>query len=388
MPQRNFSHPSGQFLSKHKTHLYLHTMDNSTSFHELNDDILMRIFDYLHFDDKIRFRRTCVRWKFLLDEQLKLIRALRIGQFQSGGYQETCGLLMSCAQHQQVKPNHCQASTGTLFNKQLLTFPAELESQCFSISRYDYLHRSLKHSYQSVTMLSLGRLNISYRLLMVLAHNLPKLEHLELIACASERLLCGARLERQSNQPQASCAKTPHSDTHLPSLESFNNSRAQELLVISQIPYNQNPDEQVNLEQRLIRSALVRNCDLVQEARRKNMWPKLSHLLVKDCNLLNEFNLSLLLALTSHTLDQLMVESNQYLTGEFLNYCGPKLQVLQLKHCPLVQLKFIDDLRKLKQLLASPATAQASPKKSQQVITRNCNLLQPIDSFMLQIQDT
>lgn len=365
-------------------------MDCQTSFNELNDDILMRIFDYLHFDDKIRLRRTCSRWKFLLDEQLNLMKALRIGQFQLGGYHETSGLLMPCAQHQQVKLNHRQAFTGTLFNGRLLNFPAELETQCYSVARYDYLHRSLKHNYQSVTMLSLGRLNISYRLLMVLAHNLPKLEHLELIGCASEtrpeRSSCETSrpLTRvttiASNCRQLGCsAKWPnHLEQYLPSLESFNSQRAQELLTITHMPYNQNPDEQVNLEQRLLRSSLVRNCDLVREARSNHIWPHLSHLLVKDCNLLNEFNLSLILALTSHTLDQLMVESNQYLTGEFLNYCGPKLQVLRLDNCPLVQLRFLEDLQKLKQLLGSTTTIQVPRKKqqpSQQAISRNCNQL-------------
>lgn len=361
---------------------------NLRSIEALNDDILMRVFDYLHFDDKIRLRRTCSRWKFLLDQQLKRMKALRLGQFQSGGYHETSGLLMPCLQHQQVKLNHRQSSTGTLFNKQLLSFPAEPETNCFSISQYDYLHRSLKHSYQSVTMLSLGRLNISYRLLMVLAHNLPELEHMELINCASavrrERINnsqtgnCVARLADAkvapgltSCQKLSSATKTDDLDD-LPSVESFNNRSSHHSVIFSQTPFNQHRDEQVNLEQRLIRSTLVRNCDLVREARSKNLWPNLRHLLVKDCNLLNEFTLSLLLALTSQTLDQLMVESSQYLTGEFLNYCGPKLEVLRLRHCPLVQLKFLEDLRKIKQLLGSGAVL--SSKKPQR----------PSDSFTVQ----
>lgn len=258
----------------------------------------------------------------------------------------TSGLHMQCLQHH--SPRHRQ-QTGTLFNSLVLTYPADMQTQCYSIKRFDYLHRALKQSYQSITMLSLGRLHISYRLLIVLTHNLPDLEHLELISCAS-------KFELDNNKrttPRQTLHTNDDHNNQLPTLESFNNSTSQASSAIySTVMYNQHEDERINMQERLIRSTLVKSCQLVQEARRQRHWSKMKHLLVKDCNLLNEFSLCLILAITSQTLDHLAVESNQYLTGEFLNYCGPQLKILRLKNCPMLRLKFLEDLVRLKQLLA------------------------------------
>lgn len=335
------------------------TSEANSSIDLLNDDILMRIFDYLHLDDKIRLRVACKRWKCLLDYQVKQIKALRVGLFHQGGYNVTSGLQMKCNSHNNgsstAMANSKQQYTGTLSNRQVLILPADPTTQCHSINQYDFLHRAMRHCYENLTLLSLGRLNVSYRLLMVIAHNLPKLEHLELINCASE--LEHLKSNRRRGFGDSPVAKGRHlselSDNHLPSLASFNCSRSANLVgLYSTHLYNQHDDEQLNLEERLERAKQVKSCELVKESVRRNYWPNLTHLLVKDCNLLNEFSLSLILAVTSQTLEHLMVESNQYLTGEFLNYCGPKLQILRLKYCPLLQLRFLEDLVKLKQLLS------------------------------------
>lgn len=331
----------------------------------LNDDILKRIFDYLHLDDKIRLRRVCFKWKLILDEQISKLRALRIGQFNSTGSNIISGLHIDCVEHNNNSNNNYRQATkstnligkrfnnnfekfpdeATIFNDKVLTLPADCETLCYSINRYDYLHRSLKHCYKTITILSLGKLNISYRFLMVITHNLPNLEHLELIACSS-------RVDERDNQQINDLKQTP-------SLESFNNEHEesnfnhQQQELYSNLIFNQNSDEQINIRDRLRRTILVKNCQLIKDSKVNNYWPKLKHLLIKDCNLLNEFSLCLIMALTSKTLDHLVIESNQYLTGEFLNYCGPNLKLLRLKYCPLLQLKFLEDLIKIKQLLSS-----------------------------------
>lgn len=328
----------------------------------LNDDILLKIFDYIHLDDKIKLRRTCYRWKLLLDYQLNQLKALRIGCFQQGGYNVTSGLNIQC---EHFSSNH-RRHTGTLFNQNMLNFPADLETQCFSIKRYDFLHRALKYSHQSITMLSLGQISVSYRLLMVITHNLPNLEHFELINCASD--ISGARKERNSSKMNISDALRP------PSLEFFNTEQQDD--IYSMTIYNQHQDEEINMGERLIRSSFVQNCDLVKEAKAKKHWPRLKHLLIKECNLLNEFSLSLILAITSQTLVHLVIESNQYLTGEFLNYCGPNLKILRLKYCPLMQIKFLKNFVKIKQLLAqqpSPQTSSLPFLTSNNKSLRNCN---------------
>lgn len=359
----------------------------------LNDDILDRIFQYLYFDDRIRLRSTCFRWKYLLDSQLEKVKALRLGRFIQGGYCVTSGLSFphTCnhqAQSSRAKHGSHRRHTGAMFSGRFLEFPADLETQCFSVNRYDYLHRALKYCQSSITMLSLGQINITYRLLMVIAHNLPNLEHLEIIGCASRldlqagnhRKPAGAIKSRQlptaadqeatRSRSGSSCSSSSHDDQQnhqpaptrfavreqqqqrIPSLETFNSSSVEHQDVYKMLLYNQHGNEQQNIRERLVRSNLLRNCDLVRESKRHTYWPQLRHLLIKDCNLLNEFSLCLIVAITSKTLTHLVVESNQYLTGEFLNYCGPNLIQLRLNHCPMIRAKFLDDLVKLKQLLA------------------------------------
>ena len=271
-------------------------MKQETSINKLNDDILMKIFDHIDYDDKIKLRRTCRKWKHLLTIHLNRVKAIRLGHFSRGGYLVTSGLELNCTEHQ--SKNHRQL-TGTLCNSSLLSMPADLETQCFSVNRYDFLHRALKQqSHQTITMLSLGSLHISYRLLIVLTHNLPDLEHLELINCASK-----FELNKQ------------------------------------------------DIEQSLKRLSMIRNCDLIREAKQKRHWLKLSHLLVKNSSLLEEFCLSLILAIVDRSLVHLEIESHDYLTGEFLNYCAPQLKILNIKQCPNVQSKFVEDLLKIKKLL-------------------------------------
>lgn len=335
----------------------INTIEHETmklsSINQLNNDILRRIFDFLNLDDKIRLQRTCSRWRSLLSEQLSQVKSLRIGLFHQGGYQVTSGLQVQNCEHQLSAPNQVQY-TATLFDGQALSFPADLETQCFSIHQYDYLHRSIKHSQKTITCLTLGRLNITYRLLMVLAHNLPNLEHLELIACAGQ-------IEDTSNRKQQrqGCVSILKDSNRAHSIESFNNSTLQRgaynngNCILSMILYNQHQDEQINMEERLLRASIIRNCDLVKLSKEQNYWPNLRHLLVKECNLLNEFSLSLILAITSKSLEHLVIESNQYLTGEFLNYCRPSMKTFKVKYCPLLQPKFLQDLEKIKTLVAN-----------------------------------
>lgn len=332
----------------------------SNSIDILNDDILTRIFDYLHLDEKVRLRRTCHRWKLLLDFQLDQLKALRLGQFQQGGYTVTSGLYMHC-QHRQVQHRRY---TGTICDPQVLSFPADQETHCFSINQYDYLHRALKLSQDSITMLSLGRINVSYRLLIVLTHNLRNLEHLELINCSSafhddnnikHNNNNNCRQIRDVKKKLLNSSREPEL---IPSVESFNSR--EEKSIYSLHLFNQSDNEQLNMEERLARWSLVKNCQLVKDCKANKHWRKLKHLLVKDCNLLNEFSLCLILAITSQTLENLVLESNQYLTGEFLNYCGPQLKELKVNYCPLLQAKFLDQFVKLKQLLAQNISSRPS----------------------------
>ena len=348
------------------------SLQATISINNLNSDILMRIFDYLDFDDKIRLRRTCKRWNHLISIQLRRVKALRLGRFEQGGYRVTSGLDLKCDEHYRVNKMKHRQETGTLFNETLLQMPADFETQCHSINRYDYLHRALKQSYQSITMLSLGSLHISYRLLIALTNNLPNLEHLELINCASKfddynfkkrrlGLVSGQQTERNNNED-------------LPSMEVFN-SEDQDTLsqvknsILSNIMYNQHESELLNIRERIIRSTFVRDCNLIREAKSQGQWSNMRHLLIKECNLMNEFTLSLLLSLTSNTLVHLEVEKNQYLTGEFLNYCGPRLNIIKIKHCPSVRQKFVDEMVKIRKLLGStikfaPCSDQESSSSS------------------------
>lgn len=327
----------------------------STMFSALNDDILMRIFDYINFDDKIRLRRTCRRWRCLLERHMSQMKSLRIGYFYSGGYNTISGLQMNvpCEHTRSPKTMSLLRQTGSLFNHSVLHIPAELETNCYEVNRYDYLHRAMKQCHSTLTTLSLGRINISYRLLMVITHNLDNLEHLELISCASA--FTDTRFETLSRQHSIKRAKAILSDSNpsrrpLPGLESFNSRPIAS--IHTSLRYNQHDDEEVNVRERFARANLIRNCELLRETKRSNQWPKLKHLLVRNCNLLNEFSLSLILALTKRTLTHLVIESNQYFSGEFLNYCGPKLTVLRVRFCPAIQVKFLEDLVKLRQILS------------------------------------
>lgn len=333
------------------------TNHSATSIDKLNHDILLRIFDYLDFDDKIRLRRTCKKWKQLLDRQMRQVRALRLGQFHLGGYQVTSGLMLKCDKHQYAnRQQFHRQETGSLFNTKIFQMPADLETQCYSINRYDHLHRALRHSYQAITMLALGRVQISYRLLIVLTHNLPNLEHLELINCATQ-----LELNKQSHSKQ----------NHLPSLDSFSPEECNATIdqvrqsINSHILYNQHDNEQLNVRERLLRSSFIKNCGLIRDARKQRQWSKMQHLLVRESNLMNEFTLCLLLSLTSQSLTHLEIEKNQYLTGEFLNYCGPNLKILKLRHCPSVRGQFVDDLVRIRKLLGSSIQFGECPDKSQ-----------------------
>lgn len=301
----------------------------------LNDDVLIRIFEFLNLEDRLRLRRTSRRWKRLLERQLARLSALRIGSFELGGFQHTSGLRMQC--HHQT-PNHRQ-QTATIFDARTLSWPPDSASGCFAVRRFDLLQRSIKFCAQSVTMLSLGHINLSYRLLLVITHNLTRLEHLELIGCASA-WASGARADDSGGLRSA------------PSGNSLNSlSDAQYDAIYSNATFNQHSDEQTNMSQRLVRAAQLKKCTLYAECRRGHYWARLKHLLVKDCNLLNELSLCLILAITSRSLEHLCVESSQNLTGEFLNYCAPTIRVLGLKYCPSIQAKFLDDLIKIKQIL-------------------------------------
>lgn len=342
---------------------------HKTSINLLNDDCLLRIFDFLQLEDKICLRRACKRWKRLLDHQLAKLKALRLGQFTSrGGYQQTSGLDLPCRQHSH--PNHRQL-TVAIFNQQLCQLPADAQTRCFSINRFDYLHRCLKFNSQNITMLSLGQLNISYRLMLMLSANLPHLEHIELISCASrvdEYKAQFGRLQQCKDQgPIVEGAKKGQSitndtqkrnNTHLiPSLDSFNSQKYAAIFGSGEIPhatevYNQHSNEETNSHERLLRQNFIRNCSLVTNYKTsEGYWSKLNHVLIRNCHQLSELSLCLLLALTSRTLTDLHVESNQRLTGEFLNYCGPNLQRLAIKYCPMMQFRFLDDLVKLKKVL-------------------------------------
>ena len=115
--------------------------------------------------------------------------------------------------------------------------------------------------------------------------------------------------------------------------------------------FNSNDDERTNIDERMMRSALVNHCRLVREAREQRLWSNLRHLLVKDCNLLSEFSLLLIMALTNRALKHLQIESCRNLSGEFLNFCGHQLKVVRLKDCPSLQNRFLEDLVKIKKLL-------------------------------------
>lgn len=350
-------------INSENDHKFRSIDGESISIEILNDDILIRIFEFLNLEDKIRLRRTNRRWKFLLDTQLSKIKALRIGRFDLGGFEVTSGLELNCDHQSQY---HRQQS-GTIFNNSVLNFPPDLETRCYTIRRFDHLHRAMKFCSNSITMLSLGQIDISYRLLLTITHNLPKLEHLELIGCASS-------LERHHGSTKRSIKAIKASNIHdigLLSLQSFNDQHYD--AIYSDIIYNQHSDEQLNLNERLLRASSVKKCSLYSECKQRNFWPNLRHLLVKNCHLLNEFSLCLILAVTNRTLVHLCVESNQNLTGEFLNYCGPKLQVLGVKYCPSIQYKFLEDLIKIKQLLY-PASSPSITKN------RNCTVSSPLSA--------
>lgn len=346
---------------------------STSSIHILNDDCLLRIFDFLNFEDKICLRRACKRWKFLLDYQLdKRLRALRLGQFLSrGGFQVTSGLDLQCDEHSYRE--HRQL-TVNIFNDQLCHLPADPQTLCYSINRYDYLHRCLKLSSHNITMLSLGQLNVSYRLMLVLSSNLPNLEHLELINCASKLNECDNHFQGLLNSSKQ--------QQHLPSLATFNSQKYEAIYGVSRNNniYNQHLDEQTNSNERIIRRDFITKCDLVKGSQNSNRWPNLGHLLIRNCHQLSEISLSSILAMTSRTLTDLHVESNQRLSGEFLNYCGPKLQKLTIKYCPMMQLRFLDDLIKFKQVLNPSIRLHIGSNPLRDKVGQNTQL---VDTFNL-----
>lgn len=331
-------------------------LDHSTNISILNDDVLLRIFDYLDLDEKINLRRVCYRWRCLLDLQLGRLSSLRVGHFQQGGFKLTSGLELDCSHKR--RRDHRQR-TATISSKLVLSKQADQETGCHSLQRYDFLHRSLHLFRNQVTTLSLGKLNIDYRLMTSLVYNLPHLEHLEIMACASDT----SKARRQRSPHMA--ADEPQSAAASQQLES----------IYATSRYNQHQDEQENLKERLARANLIKNCTLIKENRVQNFWPKLRHLLVKDCSLLNEFTISLMLALSSRSLEHLLVETHQFVTGEFLNYCGPKLGILGIKNCPQIKPKFVQDLIKLKQVLGEPSQQDDSSascgQQQQQVAGRS-----------------
>lgn len=361
----------------------------------LNDDILIRIFDFLNLEDKIRLRRTSKRWKLLLDYQLNKLRALRIGHFDIGGFQITSGLELKNCYH--MNKNHRQ-ETGTIFDDKILEFPIDLDTKCFNIKRFDHLNRYIQFCSNNITMLSLGKINVTYRLLNALMNNLNKLEHLELIGCASSLneyiregegrgrrrtnslnfksssndnidIIDNIRASYHHHHPSSSsnsytsrnCSayyslsnNDNDNEASIPSLQSFNDPQYE--AIHSNSIYNQHNDEQLNMNERLLRANQVKMCSLYKNSKEYKYWPNLRHLLLKDCNFLNEFSLSLIIAITSSNLKHLEIESNQNLTGEFLNYCGTNLNILSLKHCPSIQVRFFENFIKIKKILYPNAT--------------------------------
>lgn len=314
----------------------------------LNDDCLLRVFDFLDLEDKICLRRVCRRWKYLLDYQLNKLKSIRIGFFGQSSRQ-------NCATNRET--------TGTIFNNKLLLFPADLQTKCFSINQHDYLYRCLKFNAQNITSLSLGNLNISYRLLLMISHNLPKLEHLELVACASsvddydDYFRYKKSSPKQANTRQKGDKNVAN---QVPSLSTFNNP-LYESAISSQATntfiYNQSPDEEINLHERLMRSRYIKSCSLVKCCREQKYLQNIRHVTIKHCHQLSEFSLSLLMAMINGTLERLIIESSQRLTGEFMNYCNPEnLSHLSIKYCPMIQQKFLDDLMRLRQILQQQYT--------------------------------
>lgn len=331
---------------------------------DLNDDILPRIFQYLHYDDKVRLRRTCSRWKRLLEKQLDSTTALRLGQFRRGGYSITSGLEARCS-HSDPIPSTLEDNsteryylqqrqqTGTLFNSTLIEIPADLESQCYSIKRYDYLHRALKLSCPKVTMLSLGYLQISERLLLTLMNNLPLLEHLELINC--EISYASWTAERRNQIRLLLVEKNKLFDHYRPFVDLdivHEDDYRRTANGLDMIP-DEHEEEEVNITNRMMRSNLIRSYEVIMTAKNNKLWPKLQHLLIQECTQLSEFMLCVFLSVTKRTLTHLELDRNYHLTGEFLNYCGKTLKVLKMRHCPNIKPTFVQELVKIRQILGA-----------------------------------
>lgn len=275
---------------------------SKTNINHCNDDILMCIFENLNFDDRIRLMRVCKRWYSLLTYQLQSTKCLKIGYFLDNSTTTSATL-----------PSR---SVANLFNRSLLQFPADLQTQCFYVTRYDYLHRSLKTCSQTLTKLSLGHIIFDYRCFVSLVFNCPNIEQLELISCATD----------------------PDSDNQLTNVTQDNHiyetDRSDEL-------------RQHSIEDIIRRNQIIKNCSIVKDGKR---WSRLKYLLIKHCDNLSEPMISLLLTITENSLEHLSIQSNQYSTGECLKYCSNSLKILDLKFCPSLQQRPLEDLIKLKYL--------------------------------------
>lgn len=348
-----------------------------TKINDLPNEILLQIFDLLHLNDKIRLRRTCRRWNILLEYIISSTQALNIGHFVDGSASSKSAVSFDChdkchsvyflnekhfnfymqsiKQHSSKTNKHGTTSDidlniddlqnySWIVRKRRASFlsfqyiclpslPADEVRKTFSIYRYDILYRIFQTCRNSLLVLSLGHIDISQRLLVSLIENLSTLEHLELISCATEHPTKGVVAASQT----LSASSLPSDIQHYLGLSTLDRN-------------NCNLDDNTIRQARLVRWTYVRSSSLVKLSLSGKRWKKLRHLMVKNCDQLSELTLSLLIAITMPTLEELMLDSCQYFTGEFLNCCNPNLHLLTIKNCSSIDSNLVDEYLRLRKV--------------------------------------
>lgn len=290
-----------------------------TNINSLPLEILNRIFAYLDYDDIIRLRVTCWLWKHLLDSLASKTEALSMGHYiESYRISRSC-VTIDCGDQRHMVHNlpvrqslsrgtrritiHRQAHIGY---KRLCGWPINEELQTFVVDKLSYTKVLLSSCSQTLTILSLGFLDIDEQLLDILLGSLPNLEHFELIRCSS----------------QITYSATTSDDSRAHPRHNY---------------------------------LAIRNSPLVCRARQNRHFLRLRHLVAKDSPHLCDNLLGLIIAACNKRMEILHLEQNPNLTGTFLEHFDDQthLKTLVIIGCWQIPAQSIDDFLRLRQVLLS-----------------------------------
>lgn len=171
--------------------------DKRVSFLDLNDDVLLQIFEYLDFKERFLYMRVCQRWRSVLGYLLQKQTTLCLGSFRYfDGSTVDPDFNASFRYACEDPKSHLRPSQPvgyiTPWETTMFKLPACAVTKCFELTDYNQLHLILTKC-PNIKTIVLLRVQMDARLLVSLGYNCPELEHLELISChGGEQVKIGA----------------------------------------------------------------------------------------------------------------------------------------------------------------------------------------------------